>query len=73
MVPQEKRKHSDFIWLSKNMPKLQLKYAGKVAAVVNKHISIGNNAIDAYNKSKKAHPTAEPLLSAIPSKNTLLL
>ena len=73
MVPQEKRKHQDFLWLSKNMKKLQEKYAGKVVAIVNKHISIGRNAIEAYNKSKKHYPGQEPLMASVPSKECLLL
>jgi hypothetical protein len=73
MVPQEKRQHGDFLWLSKNMHKLQQKYAGKVVAVVDKHINVGKNAIEAYNKSRKVYPEQEPLLAAVPSKDCLLL
>ena len=73
MVPQERRKHQDFIWLGKNMQKLQQKYAGKIVAIVNKHINVGNNATEAYDKSKKNYPDQEPLMSAIPSKECLLL
>jgi hypothetical protein len=73
MVPQEKRQHGDFLWLSKNMYKLQQKYAGQVVAVVDKHVNFGKNAIEAYDKSRKAYPGQEPLLAAIPSKDTLLL
>lgn len=73
MIPQEKRKHSDFIWLGKNMSKLQRKYAGKFVAVVKGNISIGKNAIEAYNKSKKIFPEQEPLLAIIPSPDSLLL
>lgn len=73
MVPQEKRKHQDFVWLSKNMPKLQQKYAGKVIAVVNKHVSVGGNAVEAYNKSRKNYPEQEPLMATVPTKECLLL
>jgi hypothetical protein len=73
MVPQEKRQHGDFLWLSKNMHKLQQKYAGKVVAVVNKHVSAGSNAIEAYNKSTKSYPGQEPVLAAVPAKDSLLL
>ena len=73
MVPQEKRQHGDFLWLGKNMHKLQQKYAGKVVAVVDKHVNVGKNAIEAYNKSRKAYPEQEPLMAAVPSKDTLLL
>lgn len=73
MVPEQKRKEQDFEWLSKNMCKLQQKYAGKVAAIVNKHASIGKDAIEAYNKSKKQYPDNEPVLAAIPTKDSLLL
>lgn len=73
MVPQEKRKHLDFVWLSKNMPKLQQRYAGKIVAVVNKQVSIGSNAVEAYKKSKKNYPEQEPLLAVVPTKECLLL
>ncbi|OGC18953.1 hypothetical protein A2526_04415 [candidate division WOR-1 bacterium RIFOXYD2_FULL_36_8] len=73
MVPQQKRKHSDFNWLNKNMHKLQNSYAGKVIAVVNKTVSAGKTALEAYNKSKKLFPFQEPLMSAVPSKDCLLL
>lgn len=73
MVPEQKRKHQDFIWLSKNMCKLQQKHAGKVAAIVNEHASIGKNAIEAYERSKELYPDNEPLLAAIPTKDSLLL
>jgi len=55
------------------MHKLQQKYAGKVVAVVDKHINVGSNAIEAYNKSRKAYPGQEPLLAAVPAKDSLLL
>ena len=55
------------------MQKLQQKYAGKIVAIVNKHINVGNNATEAYDKSKKNYPDQEPLMSAIPSKECLLL
>jgi len=73
MVPQEERKHKDFEWLNKNMLKLQQKYAGRFIAVVNRHVSVGNSAADAYNKSKKLFPEQEPLMDIVPSKECLLL
>ena len=73
MVPEQKRKHNDFVWLGRNMPKLQEKYAGKVVAIVNKHVSIGKDAIEAYNRSKKMFPENEPLMSVVPTKDCLLL
>jgi len=73
MVPQEKRIHQDFIWLGKNMARLQKKYAGKVVAVVNKHISAGSSASEAFNKSKKKYPKHEPLMAVVPTKECLLL
>jgi hypothetical protein len=73
MVPEQKRKLADFVWLGENMPRLQQKYAGKVAAIVNKHATIGKNAIEAYEKSRQRYPDNEPVLAAIPTKNSLLL
>lgn len=73
MVPQEKRQHQDFVWLGKNMRKLQEKYAGKFVAVVNKHVSFGKDAIEAYKKSRTNYPEQEPLMSVVPSKDCLLL
>jgi hypothetical protein len=73
MVPEQKRKHKDFVWLGKNMRKLQEKYAGKVIAIVNKHVSAGKNVIEAYNLSKQLFPQNEPLMSIVPSKDCLLL
>jgi len=73
MVPEEKRKHRDFEWLNKNMHKLQQKHVGKFIAVVNKHVSIGTTAIEAYNKSKAMFPKQEPLLDVVPSRECLLL
>ncbi|MFH1386910.1 MAG: DUF5678 domain-containing protein [bacterium] len=73
MVPQEQRKHQDFIWLGKHMPSLQQKYAGKVVAIVKKDVSVGKDAVEAYNRSQKKHPGQEPLLSVIPSEECLLL
>ena len=73
MVPEQKIKHKDFIWLGKNMYKLQNKYAGKFIAVVNGHVNAGKDAIEAYNKSKKEFPDNEPLMDIVPSKECLLL
>lgn len=73
MVPEQKRKHSDFIWLGKNMKYLQQKHAGQVVAVVNKKVSFGKNVIEAYNKSQKRFPGKEPLLSDVPTKDCLIL
>jgi len=73
MVPEQKRKHEDFVWLGENMSRLQRKYVGKYIAVVNKHVSIGRTLIEAYNKSKKLYPGQEPLLDVVPSKDCLLL
>ena len=73
MVPEQKRKNKDFEWLSKNMYKLQQKHSGKVVAVVNKHASIGKDAIEAYKISKQQYPDNEPVMAAIPTKDALLL
>ena len=73
MVPEQERKHSDFIWLNKNMYKLQKKHSGKFIAVVNKNINVGNTAIAAYNKSKKEFPEKEPLMDMVPSEECLVL
>jgi hypothetical protein len=73
MPKDKKRIHMDFEWLGKNMKKLQQKYAGKVIAIVNKHISVGSNAIRAYNASKRYYPDQEPLLTVVPTKECLLL
>ncbi len=73
MIPEEKRKHKDFEWLNKNMHKLQQKYKGKFIAVVNKHVSAGNTAIEAYNESKKIYPDNEPFMDIVPTKECLLL
>ena len=73
MVPEQKRKHQDFEWLGKNMHKLQQKYAGKIVAVVNKHASIGKDAIEAYKISRQQYPDNEPVMAAIPTKDALLL
>lgn len=70
---EKKRIHSDFEWLNKNMFRLQAKFPGKFIAVVNKHVSTGKDALDAYNKSKKLFPKFEPLLDIVPTKDTLLL
>ena len=73
MVPEQKRKHDDFIWLGKNMHKLQQRNVGKYIAVVNKHVSFGDTLIEAYNKSKEIYPDNEPLLDVVPTKDCLLL
>ena len=74
MTKQEKKRiDRDFLWLGKNMPKLQEKYSGRIVAVVNKHISPGSTALEAYNKSKVRFPKNEPLMAAIPTKECLLL
>ena len=73
MVPEQKRKHQDFEWLGKNMRKLQQKHAGKIVAVVNKHASIGKDAIEAYKISRQQYPDNEPVMAAIPTKDALLL
>lgn len=73
MVPQKQRKHNDFVWLGKNMFKLQQRHSGEVVAVVNKHAYFGKDVIVAYNKSKIHFPGQEPVLSVVPTKDSLLL
>ena len=80
MVPEQKRKHADFVWLGKNMYKLQDKYAGKFIAVValanedkDNAPAGGKDAIEAYNKSRKEFPENEPVMDIVPTKDCLLL
>ncbi|MBI5700769.1 hypothetical protein HZC34_02830 [Candidatus Saganbacteria bacterium] len=73
MVPEQKRIHKDFVWLSKNMVKLQKKYAGLFYAIVNEKVSVGKSAVQAYNKSKKLFPDNEPLMGTIPTMDSLIL
>jgi hypothetical protein len=74
MVPDRKRLKGDFEWLSKNMIKLQERYAGMFVAVIDKRVAgRGKTAVEAYNKAKRNNPKKEPLMDLVPSKEFLLL
>jgi hypothetical protein len=55
------------------MHKLQKKFAGKFIAVVDKHVTVGKSAVEAYEKSQQKFPGFEPLMDIVPSKECLLL
>ena len=71
---QEERINEDFLWLSKNTPKLQESFQERWVAVVDKKVvGVGDDAKQAYDKAKEACPDREPLLDFIPKKELLVL
>jgi len=73
-VTEEERVDRDFSWLTRNIVKLQKKYAGKWIAVINKKIvGAGKTAKEAYDRALKKHPFQKPLLGVVPTGECLIL
>jgi len=71
---EEDRINEDFLWLGRNMPRLQKDYEEKWIAIVDKSIvGYGEDAKEAYSKAKQEFPDKEPLLNFIPKKKLLVL
>lgn len=62
-----------FEWYVSN-PKKFRKYAGKHVAIVDDKIAgVGDSAKEAYDAAKKKFPRKSPLLTYIPTGETLIL